>query len=68
MYAAVASLREHGTVDTGAVRRHVLDSLLLGGVVLMGAMSLLYVGEFARTEATATIALSIPPSTSPSTS
>ncbi|WP_459191494.1 hypothetical protein [Halosimplex sp. J119] len=56
-YAAIASLREQGSVDVGAVlgtvRDHGLDALLLGGaVVLMAGISALYAVQFAQTEAT----------------
>jgi len=55
-YAAVASLREHGSVDVGAVRETVRDqgvnALLLGGVVvLVAGISVLYIAQFVRTEA-----------------
>lgn len=55
-YAAVASLRERGSVDVGAVlgtvRDHGVDAFLLGGVVvLMSGISVLYIGRFVRTEA-----------------
>ncbi|WP_135366131.1 hypothetical protein [Halosimplex halophilum] len=56
-YAAVASVREQGSVDIGAVRKtvreHALDAVLLGGVVvIIAGVSLLYVAQFVRTEAT----------------
>lgn len=56
-YAAVASLREDGSVDVGAVRetvrKHGVNAFLLGGVVvLMAGTSVLYIGQFVRTEAT----------------
>ncbi|WP_436926191.1 hypothetical protein [Halosimplex amylolyticum] len=55
-YAAVASLREQGSVDVGAVREtvrdHGINALLLGGVVvLLAGISVLYVAQFVRTEA-----------------
>lgn len=54
-YAAIASLREDGSVDVGAVREtvrtHGVDAVLLGGVVvLMAGVSVLYLAEFVRTE------------------
>lgn len=56
-YAAVASMREHGAVDRGAVLRtvrdHGVDAFLLGGVVVfMSGVSVLYISEFVRTETT----------------
>ncbi|MEF8852358.1 MAG: hypothetical protein V5A44_05665 [Haloarculaceae archaeon] len=56
-YAAVASLREHGTVDVAAVREtvreHGVDAVLLGGVVvLIAGVSVLYLARFVRTGAT----------------
>ena len=56
-YAAVASLREQGSVDVGEVRQtvrdHGLDAFLLGGVVvIMAGISALYAVQFVRTEAT----------------
>lgn len=63
-YAAIRSLREDGEVDTGAVlrtvRRQGLNAALLGGaVVLVGATSLLYLGQYVRTSSTVTGALGV---------
>jgi hypothetical protein len=57
VYAAVASMRETGSVDRGAVhgtlRKHGFDAAMLGGVaVLMAGISVLYVLQFVQTRAT----------------